>query len=884
MTWLSELVRRVRMLLRREQFDRELAEEMRLHRESKERELAEAGLLPEEARSAAHRQFGNTTLLQEESRMAWGWNWLEQLLQDVRFGVRVLRKNPGFTAVTVLTLALGIGANTIIFSVINGLFLHPTGIADPNHLFAIRVKYDKLNLKSIVISAPDFKNVQDSKEIFSSAAASNEESFNYLAPDGPQRLIVAKVSWQWFETFGVHPAFGRLFRPEEDQPHANHVALLAFDTWKSLFAGDPLIVGKSIQLNHEDYRVVGVMGPDFDWPRRAQLWVPLGLAASAFAPDKIFNESLFVVARARPGIPPAQAEAFVRVLAGRLIQAHSENTYAKDSGWGMFAIPFTEYTSGDLRTPMLILLGAVGFVLLIACSNIGGLFLARASTRAKEFAVRVALGAQKRDLLRQSLTESLLLTACGAIAGVAGAYGGIGLLIRRAPGNLSSRLVIHVDGHVLLFAVLLMILTGVFLGLVPITEVFSHRQYGMLREEARTVASSRGRLHLREFLVVGQVAMALVLLVGAGLLLKSLTRMGRVDTGFDPTGVMTASVQLPENQYSNQEKQAAFYRAVNEKLAALPGVSSAAFTVALPFTGFTPASSFSIEGRPLGPGDPGPRGGLNWITPGYFEAMRIPLQQGRKFTDQDRLGTQPVAIIDENLARQYWPDQNPVGQHLRRGSNSPWATIVGVVGHVKQSALVDDSGKGVSYYPILQQPIPQAFLIVRTTADPARLAGSLQAAVASIDPAQPVANLKTMEQYVAGSLSPQRIAVALLGIFSVLALFLASIGIYGVISFNTARRTQEIGIRMALGAQRRQVWGIVIRRGLRLALAGVLAGVVAASFVAQFLRSQLFEVSAFDPATFALTCLTLLVVTLAACYIPAWRATRVDPMVALHYE
>jgi predicted permease len=347
---------------------------------------------------------------------------------------------------------------------------------------------------------------------------------------------------------------------------------------------------------------------------------------------------------------------------------------------------------------------------------------------------------------------------------------------------------------------------------------------------------------------------------------------------------MTATVQLAENQYNTQEKQVAFYRAVNEKLTALPGVSSAAVVEALPFTGFDPSSSFSIEGRPLGPGDPGPHSGLNWITPGYFEALRIPLRKGRNFTAEDRLGTQPVVVIDENLARQYWPNQDPVGQHLRQGANSPWATIVGVVAHVMQSALVGDSGKGVCYYPILQQGLAQAFLIVKTKGDPATLASEIQGAVASVDSAQPAADFKTLDQYVAGSLGPQRMAASLLEIFSCLALFLAAIGLYGVISYSTAQRTREIGIRMALGAQRRLVWGMVIRQGLRLALAGVLAGAVAASVLARFLRSQLFEVSAFDPSTFALTCLVLLVVALAACYIPARRATKVDPIVALRYE
>jgi putative ABC transport system permease protein len=807
------------------------------------------------------------------------------LIQDLRYGMRMLAKNPGFTVVAVLTLALGNGANTAIFSVINGVFFHPTGIADPGHLFAIRVKYDKLNLKSIIISPPDFRAVQDSQQVFSSAAASNEDSFNYLAADGPHRLSVAKVTWQWFDAFGARPFIGRLFRPEEDVPHANQVALLAYDTWKSFFGGDPDIVGKAIQLSREDYRIVGVMPPDFDWPRRAQLWVPLALPASEFSADNGFNESLFVVARARPDIPVAQAEEFVRLLTERLIQASPQGAYAKDSGWGMFAVPFTTYTSGDLRNPMLILLGAVGFVLLIACSNIGGLLLARASSRAKEFAVRIAMGAQKRDLLRQALAESFLLSACGAIAGVMLASNGVALLVRLVPGSLASRLaMIKPDGHVLLFALVIMILAAVFLGIIPIGEVFRYGQYGILKEEARAVTPSRGRVRLREFLVGGQVAMALVLLIGAGLLLKSLSHMAAVNPGFDSAGVMTASIQLPDNIYKDSEKRAAFFRGVNEKLAAIPGVSSAALAAPLPFTGFAPTSSFSIEGRPLGPGDPGPHSGLSWVTPSYFQTMGIPLMRGRLFTDQDRMGSEPVLMIDENLARQYWPNQDPIGQRLRRGDNSQWTTIVGVVAHVMQTALVGDYGKGVCYYPMLQQPIPWTFLAVKTGAAPASLASFIQGAVASIDPAQPVADFKTMEQYVEGSLGPERIAVSLLSIFSGLALFLAAIGLYGAISYSIAQRTQEIGIRMALGAERWEVWAMVIKQGFGLALRGALAGAVAAAFFARLLRSQLFEVTSFDPMTFGLTSVALLFVTLAACYVPAWRATKVDPMVALRHE
>jgi predicted permease len=807
---------------------------------------------------------------------------MSALLQDLKFGLRMLAKNPGFTAVAVLTLALGIGANTIIFSTINRLFLHPVGIGDPSHLYVIRAKYDKLNLASIILSAPGFKDIQESRQVFASAAASNEVSFNYMDATGPQRLSATRVTRQWFDTFGAQPLLGRTFTAEEDQPHANQVAVLAHDTWKKLFGGDPAIVGRSIQLNHRDYRVIGVMRPEFDWPRRTELWIPLGLAPSEFSPDNYFNESLFVVARARPEVSRPQAEAYVRMLTRRLIAAHPESAYARNSGWGMFALPFTEYGAGSLREPMLILMGAVAFVLLIACANIGGLLLARASARAKEFAVRVALGARRWDLLRQGLAESFLLTVGGAIAGVLTAYHGTQLLARLAPSGVASRVVVDLDWRVLLFAVLLMVLSGGLLGIAPLGEVFSPRHYEMLKEEARSLTSSRGRL--REWLVVGQVAMALVLLVGAGLLLKSLARIARVEAGFEPSGVVTATVQLPENAYDSEEKLAAFYRAVKEKLAGYPGVSVAALAEAPPLTGYSPSSSFAIEGRPRGPGDPGPHSGLNWITPGYFQAMHISLRRGRDFDDQDRLDTQPVVIIDENLARQYWPNQDPVGQHLRRGDDAPWATIVGVAGHVMQSALVGDSGKGVCYYPLFQQPLPQAFIIVKAGGDPERLAPAIRSAVAAVDPAQPVADLKPMEQYVARTLGPQRLAVSLLGIFSSLALFLAVIGLYGVTSFNAAQRRREIGIRVALGAQPGQVRSMVLRQGLRLAAAGVLAGAPAAYVLAHFLRSQLFEVSTGDPATFAVTSLILLAATVAACYIPARRATRIDPVVALRNE
>jgi predicted permease len=863
---------------------KELDDEIRSHFEMAVRERIERGEDPRRAREAAQREFGNAGLVRETTRDAWGWRHMEQFAHDARYTLRLLRKNPAFTLIAVLTLALGIGANAVIFSVINGLYLHPKGMPDPSHVFTIRVNYTKLNLRNIVISPPDFRDVRDSRQIFSSTAAEDQGSMTFPGPGGPVRVETAQITWEWFKVFNARPLMGRVFSPEEDQPHANQEAILSYAAWQNLFGGDPEILGKTINLNRADYRIVGVMGPDFDWPRRTEVWIPMGMAPESFADDNYFNEALFVVARARPDVTPAQAEAYVQVLTHRLIASHPETTYPSDSGWGMAAIPLTEYASGDLRAPMLILLVAVGFLLLIACSNIGGLMLAKSAARTKEFAVRVALGAGRSDLLRQAITEGFLLTAIGAVVGVGAAYLGLDALIRIAPGNLPLRLHPSLDGHVLAFAVLLTMIAGIFLGLVPLSHVFSQEQADVLRSDARSFTASHGRQRLRQLLVIGQVALALVLLIGAGLMLKSLGKISQINPGFEPQGVMTASVQLPEEKYNSDEKQIVFYRSVADRLAGLPGVESAALALPIPFSGFAPSSSFSIENRPMAPGDPGPHSDLSWVSPQFFAALRIPLLQGRYFTDQDSARSLPVVIVDDNLARQYWPNENAVGNRLRRGNNSPWATIVGVVGHVMLTSLAGDSGKGVCYYPLFQQPVSQAFLIVKTRTDPARLGPSIRSAVAAVDAGQPVDSLESMDDYVSSSLGPQQISVSLLGTFSVLALFLSALGLYGVISYEFAQRTREIGIRMSLGAQRQEVWRLVVAEGMRLALAGVLAGALGAALLARYLASELYGVSALDPATFAWTSLVLAAIALMACLVPAVRATRVDPIVALRYE
>lgn len=803
---------------------------------------------------------------------------------DIRLALRALAKSPSFAATTILALALGIGANTAIFSVINGLLLHPAGIPDPDRLLAIRVKYDKLNLKSITVSATDFADIRDSKQVFSSAAMLSEADFNYTALDLPERLPGAQVSWQWFDVFGVKPLLGRVFRPEEDQPNANQVAVLSYAAWKRWFGGDAAIVGRTIQLNQQLYKVVGVMGPDFDWPARAQVWVPIGLPPGAYGADNRFNESYFAVAKIQPGVTVAQAQAFVHLLTGQIIERDPQGAYAQASQWGMFALPLTDFVYGDLRTPLFVLIGAVGFVLLIACSNIAGLMLARASGRARELAVRSALGARRWHLIRQTLAESLVLAAAGTLVGLGVAQAGVRILLWLAPAEVAMGLVIRLDAYVLAFTAVVGALAGILSGVAPAWQVSGAHDFELLKEGGRWGTASRGRLRLRALLVAGQVALALVLLVGAGLFLKSLARLARVNPGFDPQGVMTAALSLPESQYKEEQKQVAFYRAVSERLASLPGVSSAAAVVPLPFSGSNFASSFNIEGRPQGPGDPGPHSDLRAVTPGYFSALKIKLLAGRTFTEQDREGTQFVTVIDENLARQYWPDQEPLGKRLRRGSNAPWVEIVGIVAHVHHSELAGDTGKGVCYYPMYQIPISRAFLIARTNADPAGLAGPIREAVRSVAPGQPVYDLSTMENRLGTSLAARRFAVTVLGFFAGVALLMSALGLYGVISYTVTQRTQEIGIRIALGAQVNEVLGLVVTHGLRLVSAGILLGLAAALSLSRLLATQLFQVSPFDPLTFAVTAIVLLIAAILASYVPARRATKIDPIVALRYE
>jgi len=803
----------------------------------------------------------------------------------MRYAVRALSKTPAYTLIALLTLALGIGANTAIFSVVNQVLLNPAGVSDAGRVVALRVKYDKLALRNIGVSIPDFADVLHSTQQFAAAALLNAGDFNYTAAGLPERLNGASVTYRWFDVFGARPLVGRTFQPEEDKPDANREVVLSFAAWKRLFGEDRGVVGRSIELNQTPYQIVGVMRDDFRWPAGIDLWVPLGLAGSQYSENNRFNENYQAVARLRPGVPFGAANAFVGVLSDRVKSAGDRHAaYAKDSAWGMFLLPFTDFVAGDTRTPMLVLAAAVGFVLLIACANIAGLMLARASGRTREIAVRAALGASRWNLIRQSFCESMVLAAGGAVAGVGVALAGVRGLLALAPEGLPIAVSVHLDAPMLAFAVLAAAAGGLVFGVVPAWQVSRMKQFELLKEGGRANSAGRARQQLRSSLVVAETALALVLLVGAGLFLRSLAALEDVNPGFQSAGVITGGLTLPQTRYDSDGKQLAFYQAVLNNLSATPGVTAVAAGIPLPFSGNAASASFDIDGRPSPPGDPGPHGDLGAVSADYFAALRIPLRQGRVFTALDRADTQQVAVIDDVLARQYWPGQNPVGQHIRRGTNAPWATIVGVVGHVKHSDLAGEDVKGKYYFPLPQLPVPFMSFLMRAPSDPGRLATAMRDAVRAVDPTQPISQVRLMSDMVNNSLAPRRFVVTVLGVFAAMALVLALIGLYGLISYTVAQRTQELGVRMALGARPAEILRLVLGHGMKLAGIGVAAGLAASLAMSRFLRGELFHVSAFDPLTFVLMAAALIAAALAASYIPARRATRVDPMVALRYE
>jgi len=865
----------------RQEFTAELESHIQMQAEDNLR----LGMSPGEARRAAVLKFGSIASTQESVRDQMGLPGLESFLKDIHYALRGMRKSPGFTTVMVLTLALGIGANTAIFSLVNQILLHPRGISHPERLVVVRTKYDKLNLKSINNSPPTFADARDSRAVFEHAGAMRRLDVNYTGGDVPQSLHGAAVSAEWFDVFGAKPILGRVFAAEEDQPNADRVTVLAHSAWVRIFGADPGVVGRTIELNQVPYRIIGVMGSGFEWPAPVDLWAPLALPARAFNAGNRFNENLTVVARRRPDVPFAQANAWLKVLTDRVLNAGTPGAAsAKNADWGLFGVPFIDFSAGATKVPVLILLGAVGLVLLIACSNSAGLMLARTSARAQEMAVRAALGASRQRLIWQTLTESLLLAIAGALVGLALAYGATFLLLRLAPEDAVAGLEASLNTYVLLFTAAAAIVSGIASGIAPAWQLARIDAHDTLKGGGRASTAGPARQRLRSTLVIAETALALMLLVGAGLLLRAFTQLENVNPGFESRGVMTAMFSLPAKQYPDGIKQAVFYREVLERVARTKGVTAAAIGIGIPFSQYAEAGGFTIEGRTPAPGEATPHADRRYVTPDYFAALTITLKQGRVFTEEDSLETEHVVMIDENLARQYWPGEDPLGKRI-----SLWegpCRIVGITGHVLGSDLAADSGKGVVYFSLFQEKraFPVASIVAKTSGKTAGMTAAIREAVRAADPSQPVHDFKTLDEMVSNSLASRRLVTQLLGFFAVTALFMAALGLYGVISYSVTLRTREIGIRIALGAKPESVLLGVLSQGLRLTAVGVAAGLVGSLSINRALASQLFKVGTFDPLIFASMAAALLVAALLASYIPARRALRVDPLTALRSE
>jgi putative ABC transport system permease protein len=807
------------------------------------------------------------------------------LWQDLHYGLRMLLRNPAFAFVAVMTLALGIGANTAIFSVVNAVILRPLPYESPEQLVRVGGANLRTGRGMGSFSPQDFYDWRERNTVFEQIAAYDGWSPGLTGTGEPERIEAARVSASFFSILRAKPQLGRAFLPGEDQPGNNMVVVLGHSLWQRRFGADPSVINSQITLNGASYTIVGVMPASFETPRftrsilaEPELWAPFAPNLNDWTRGGRAVDA--AVARLKPGVTLEQAEAELKAIARQLEQQYP-NTNA---GQSISVASLHESLVGKSRTALLVLLVAVGFVLLIACANVANLLLARAAARQKEIAIRTALGAGRLRIIRQLLTESVLLATLGGALGLLSALWTTDLLIAGATDALPRLNGTAVDAHVLGFTLLVSLLTGIAFGSAPALQASRPDLNEMLKEGGRT--SALGGARVRGLLIVAEVAVSLVLLIGAGLLIRSFLRLQEVTPGFNPEHVLALEMFLPGIKYPEDYQHIAFYEDVLKRTRALPGVEAAGVVSVLPVSDNYDRIGFSVEGEPPPPPGEGPDADRYMISSGYFQALAIPLQSGRQFNEQDGAAdAQPVVIINETLARRYWQTSAlALGKRVRVGDEGrPWRTVVGIVGDVKQYGLDTPSTMQV-YLPHQQSPSQQMTLVVRAGGDPASQTAAVRNEIWAVDKDQPVYNIRTMEQVLAKSIAGRRFNMLLLGIFASVALLLAAVGIYGVISYSVTQRTHEIGIRMALGAQGRDVLRMVVGQGMILALIGVAIGVIASFALTRVMSSLLFGVSATDPLTFGGIALLLTVVAFLACFIPARKAAKVDPMVALRYE
>ena len=890
---LSRLKTALRTLLYKSRVEHELDEELRHHIERQTEQNIRLGMNPQEARDAARKAFGGVEQAKELSRDTRGVRWLAELSQDLRYGTRILLKSPGFTLIAVLTLSLGIGANTAIFSVVNAVLLKPLPYAQPEQLVMVHGEFSALKMTQMRLSVPEYLDFQQQTQSFAASGVFDSGSANLTPDDGgePERVERGSLTPEMFAVLRVAPTLGRIFTLEDAQAGRDGVVLLSHGLWQRKYAGKNEAIGQNLTINGRNHTIIGVMPPGFAFPPKTEIWEPLWFPKEQYDQQRRGARGLEVLARLKSGVSPIEAEAELNRLGAQFTQHYPLN-YPADRRYKMTLTPLLENYVGDLKPSLLVLLGAVAFVLLIACANVANLLLARAATRRQEIALRMALGAGNGRLVRQLMTESVLLALVGGVAGLLLAVWGLRLLLRFAPGNLPRLDDVSLDGYVLAFTALSSLLTSVIFGLAPALQATRANVSEALRESGRTGTGARQQ-RLRHAFVVAEIALALVLLAGAGLTLRSFWRLQAVEPGFNPDGVLTLRMLLPFTTYPKQSQRALFFKQALERIRALPGVAAAGAVSRIPMAPGNNSARMTVENSVLGP-PTNPEAAqaeveMRWASPAYFQTMGIALLKGRDFNDADVEGTLPVAIVDESFARRLYPNEDPIGKRIKRGgpqSPLPWKTIVGVVRSVRNQRL-DATSLPQAYFPVFQEADEMynlSFAVRSSGSEPPALAQSVRAAVLAVDRNQPIYDVKPLRQIVADSIALKRLALLLLSVFAAVALLLAAAGIYGVMAYAVTQRTQEIGIRLAIGAQTHDVLRMVLRQGLALTFVGVVIGWLAAMGLTRLLEKLLYGVSATDPLTLGSVAALLFTIALLACYLPARRASKVDPITALRTE
>jgi putative ABC transport system permease protein len=882
MHWYQRLFRRART-------ERQLDAELRFHLEQQIADYVATGMTPEEARRRARLEFGGLDQVKEECRDVGAARFIETLIQDMRYGLRQLGRNPGFTTVAIITLALGIGANTAIFSVVNAALLRPLPYPNPSRLVVVWNQLKLVGLNHFPASLADYSDYKSSNKVFESIAAIRPAYLDLTAAGQPERVYGIRASANVFPLLGVSAERGRTFTDQENQPGRDNVALLSDALWKRRYGGDPAIIGKTVTLDGSSYTVVGILPRGFRFstgsPDMPDVWLPLALGPD---PERQAGGNE-MIARMKPNVSLRQAQADMKTVAARLEEQYHlyRGPHGEDAGYGVSVVPLQQQIFGSLRDALLLMLAAVGFVLLIACANVGNLLLARSNSRQREITVRAALGASPNRLARQLLAESLPLALFGGGFGLIFAEWGVRLLTSLSPDDASRIVAARLDPAVLLFTAGIALLTALISGFGPAVRASKANLNAALKEGEQSTGASSNRLG--SGLMVAQVALSLILLTGAGLLVRSLLRLKNVSLGFDPENIITARISLPASEYRDHVRVEGIYSKLLDRVRRLHGIRSASLISVLPLSGAASRDPFSIEGRPWRPhgADGVPQvANLQVVAVDYFHTMRIPLLKGRDFSKHDAGGAPPVAIVNQALVRGFWPGRDPIGQHIMMGAPRPgaaWLTIVGVAGDVRNTAL-DAAPIPQIYVTRLQQPVRTMTLVLETGPGSDDAISGVRRILHSLDPKRPLYAVFTMDEILSKSVATQRYNAALLSLFALLAATLAAVGIYGVVSYSVNRQTHEIGIRMALGAQKSDVLRMVVGQGLKLTLAGVAIGVAGALALTRFVSSLLYGVKPIDALTFTGVSVLLTAVALLACYIPARRAAKVDPMVALRHE